>query len=219
MSLFGEYIEFWQSKYDSIFTYTYEHIYMSAVSLLIGILISIPLAIWLTRSKSGLFRNIVFNIANLFQTIPTIAMLALMIPLLGIGMKPAITALFLYSLLPLLRNTYSGLQSIDQDITEAAKGMGLNSFQRLMKVELPLAMPYIMSGVRVTTVYIISWTTLAAIVGAGGLGTMVIAGIGFNNKFMIFTGTILAVLMALLADLLFERFEKIGKRKRREATT
>lgn len=217
MELLKEYVEFWQGRYDSIFAYTYEHLFMSAISLMIGILISLPIAVLLTRTQRNLVRTIIFNLANLFQTIPTIAMLALMIPLLGIGMKPAIAALFLYSLLPLLRNTYSGLTSIDAGIIESAKGMGFNSFQRLIKIELPLAMPYILSGIRVTSVYIISWTTLAAIVGAGGLGALVIAGIGFNDKFMVFTGTILAVLMALLVDGLFETMERIKKRKRRQA--
>jgi len=152
--------------------------------------------------------NFIFNIANFFQTIPTIALLAIMIPILGIGFKPAVAALFLYALLPLLRNTYTGVQSIDPSIIDAAKGMGFNTYQRMFKIELPVALPYIMSGIRITAIYVISWTTLAALVGAGGLGDLIIAGIGYNDKFMIFTGTILAIVIALLLDLFLGKMEK-----------
>ena len=216
MEIIVNYFDFWKERYDSILEYAYQHLIMSVLSLVIGILITIPLAILLTRLKSNFLKNIVFNIANVFQTVPTIAMLALMIPILGIGMKPAVTAMFLYSLLPLLRNTYTGIQSIDPGIVDSAKGMGYGPIQRLIKIELPLALPYIMSGIRVTSVYIISWVTMAAVIGAGGLGGLIISGIGFNDKNLIFTGTILAIVMAVGTDLLFGRIDKLGKRKRRE---
>ncbi|WP_112180543.1 ABC transporter permease [Paraliobacillus zengyii] len=208
MEIILDYIDFWQRKYDSILGYTYEHILISFTAILIAIVISVPLAIYMTKMKNEKLKNMIFNIANIFQTIPTIALLAIMIPILGIGFKPAVVALFLYALLPLLRNTYAGVQSIDPGIVEAAKGMGFNTFQRLFKVELPVALPYIMSGIRVTTVYVISWTTLAAVIGAGGLGGLVLAGIGFNDKEMIFTGTILAIGIALLLDFVFAKIEK-----------
>ncbi|WP_117160947.1 ABC transporter permease [Paraliobacillus sp. X-1268] len=208
MEIILDYIDFWQRKYDSILGYTYEHILISFTAILIAIVISVPLAIYMTKMKNEKLKNVIFNIANIFQTIPTIALLAIMIPILGIGFKPAVVALFLYALLPLLRNTYAGVQSIDPGIVEAAKGMGFNTFQRLFKVELPVAIPYIMSGIRVTTVYVISWTTLAAVIGAGGLGGLVLAGIGFNDKEMIFTGTILAIGIALLLDFVFAKIEK-----------
>lgn len=208
MELILDYIDFWQRKYDSILGYTYEHILISFTAILLAIVISVPLAIYMTKMKNEKLKNLIFNIANIFQTIPTIALLAIMIPILGIGFKPAVVALFLYALLPLLRNTYAGVQSIDPGIVEAAKGMGFNTFQRLFKVELPVALPYIMSGIRVTTVYVISWTTLAAVIGAGGLGGLVLAGIGFNDKEMIFTGTILAIGIALLLDFVFAKIEK-----------
>nr|WP_231710809.1 ABC transporter permease [Gracilibacillus suaedae] len=189
-------------------TYTWEHLVISFVVMLLSIVITVPLAIYMTKMKNEQVKGLIFNIANIFQTIPTVALLAIMIPLLGIGFKPAVAALFLYALLPLLRNTYTGIQSIDPSIVEAAKGMGFSTFGRLFKVELPAAMPYVMSGIRVTTVYIISWTTLAALIGAGGLGDLILAGIGYNDKHMIFTGTILAIVIALLLDLLFHKFEK-----------
>jgi osmoprotectant transport system permease protein len=208
MELITDYIEFWQDKYDSIFMYTYEHLLISFVVILLSIVVTIPLAIYMTKMKSNKLKNLIFNIANVFQTIPTVALLAIMIPILGIGFTPAVTALFFYALLPLLRNTYAGIQSIDQSMVEAAKGMGFSPFQRVFKIELPAAMPYVMSGIRVTTVYIISWTTLAALIGAGGLGDLVLAGIGYNDQNMIFTGTILAILIALLLDLAFAKLEK-----------
>ena len=208
MELITDYIEFWQDKYDSIFMYTLEHLLISFVVILLSIVVTVPLAIYMTKMKSNKLKDLIFNLANVFQTIPTVALLAIMIPILGIGFTPAVTALFLYALLPLLRNTYAGIQSIDQSIVEAAKGMGFSRFQRVFKIELPAAMPYVMSGIRVTTVYIISWTTLAALIGAGGLGDLVLAGIGYNDQNMIFTGTIIAILIALLLDLAFAKLEK-----------
>lgn len=208
MNLIEEYIEFWRIRYDNILNYLLEHITIAFVSIAFAILITVPLAIWMTKMKNERVKQAIFNVANFFQTIPTIALFALLIPIFGIGFQPAVVALFLYALLPLLRNTYAGVESIDQGIVEAAKGMGYSTVQRLLKVELPIAVPYIMSGIRITTVYIISWTTLASVIGAGGLGDLVIAGIGSNNTYMIFTGTALAIILALLVDLVFGRIEK-----------
>jgi osmoprotectant transport system permease protein len=208
MELILEYIEFWQERYPSILEYTLQHLTISLVSVVLGTILAVPLGVYLTKIQRKATRNFIFNVANVFQTIPTIALLAVMIPLLGIGMKPAIFALFLYSLLPLLRNTYAGIESVDPEVIEAARGMGFNTFQRLFKIEIPLAFPYIMSGLRITTVYVISWTTIAAVIGAGGLGGLIIAGLGFNDKFLIFTGTVIAVLLALLTDLIMGKVEK-----------
>jgi osmoprotectant transport system permease protein len=208
MEIITDYLEFWQEKFDSILTYTAEHLLISFVVIVLSIVVTVPLAIYMTKMKSEKLKNLIFNIANIFQTIPTVALLAIMIPLMGIGFAPAVTALFLYALLPLLRNTYTGIQSIDPSIVEAAKGMGFSTFGRLFKIELPAALPYVMSGIRVTTVYIISWTTLAALIGAGGLGDLILAGIGYNDKYMIFTGTILAIVIALCLDLIMGKFEK-----------
>lgn len=203
-----DYIEYWQERYPTILEYTMQHIFISFVAIVFAMIVTIPLAIYMTKMKNQKVKNGIFQVANLLQTIPTIAMLAIMIPILGIGFKPAVTALFLYALLPLLRNTYSGIESIDPGIIEAAKGMGFNTMQRIVKIELPVAMPYIMSGIRTTSVYVISWTTLAAVIGAGGLGDLVIGGIGFNDINMILTGTILAIFIALLLDFILAKVEK-----------
>jgi osmoprotectant transport system permease protein len=208
MEFILDYIEFWKERYQSIIEYTLQHLTISLVAVVLGIILAVPLAVYITKIRKKPVRSLIFNIANVFQTIPTIALLAVMIPLLGIGMKPAIFALFLYSLLPLLRNTYAGIESVDPEVIEAAKGMGYNTIQRLFQIEIPLAFPYIMSGIRITTVYIISWTTISAVIGAGGLGGLIIAGLGFNDKFLIFTGTIMAVVLTLSADLVMSKVEK-----------
>lgn len=212
MEFLSEYLTYWSEDYSSILDYMYEHILISFTVIILAVAISVPLAIYMTKMESNKIKGLIFNIANVFQTIPTIAMLAIMIPLMGIGFTPAVVALLLYSLLPLLRNTYSGMESVSSEIVEAAKGMGFSTFQRLFKVELPVAFPYVMSGIRVTAVYIISWTTLAALIGAGGLGDLVLAGIGYNDQNMIFTGTILAIVIAVSLDLVLGRIEKIVKR-------
>src|SRR5699024_3616351 len=198
----------WSEKYPSILEYMWEHVIISFTVIIIAVLFTVPLAIIMTKLKSGKIKAVIFNIANIFQTIPTIALLAIMIPILGIGFNPAIVALFLYPLLPLLRNTYAGMQSVDPEIIEAAKGMGFSTMQRLFKIELPVALPYVMSGIRVTSVYIISWTTLAALIGAGGLGDRGLAGIGYNDQLMILTGTILAIVIAILLDIILGQVEK-----------
>ncbi|PLT28580.1 ABC transporter permease [Peribacillus deserti] len=200
--MIAEYITFLKERYPDILARTGEHLIIVGAAVILGCIVAITTAIILTRFKDSLAGSISFGLANIFQTIPSIALLAMLIPLLGVGRNPAILALFLYSLLPLLRNTYSGIKEVDANIVEAARGMGYSSFQRLWKIELPLAKPYILSGIRLTTVYIISWTTLAAIVGAGGLGDLIIAGMANNNNFLIFTGTISAIILALAADLI-----------------
>ena len=147
-------------------------------------------------------------------------MLGILLPLLGVGLMPAIVALFLYSLMPVLRNTYAGFKSIDQGVIQPAIGMGYSPAQRLLQIELPLAIPYIMSGIRLTTVYIVNWATLATLIGAGGLGEPIISGLGVYDKPLIFAAAILSMLLALVADFLLGLVEKAffkknyGKKKK-----
>jgi len=203
-----DYMEFLHNRYPDILTAILEHISISLISILLGVLIAVPLGILLANHSVKWLNSLVFTIANLFQTIPSLALLAIMIPLFGIGMKPAIIALFLYSLLPILRNTYAGFTSVDQSILQAARGMGYSSLQRILQIQLPLAFPYMMSGLRMTMVYIISWTTLAALIGAGGLGQLIVSGIGVNKEELIITGSVAAILLALLTDRLLSLIEK-----------
>lgn len=208
MKLIQDYFSFLQERYPDILARSGEHLTIVGLAVLFGCIVAITTGILLTRVKEGPLNGFVFGLVNVFQTVPTIALLAMLIPLMGIGMKPAIFALFLYSLLPLLRNTYSGIREVDGSIVEAARGMGFGTFQRLFKIELPLAFPYILSGIRLTTVYIISWTTLAALIGAGGLGDLIIAGMSNNDNFLIFTGTISAIILAVIVDVVLGFFSK-----------
>lgn len=144
-----------------------EHIFISGIALLLGILFAVPIGILLTRTKRT--AAIVIGLTSALQTVPSLALLALMIPIFGVGKIPAIIALFIYSLLPILRNTYIGIREVSSDYKDAAKGMGMTNVQSIFMVELPIAMPTIMAGIRLAAVYVIAWATLASYIGAGGL--------------------------------------------------
>ncbi|MFD1708899.1 ABC transporter permease [Siminovitchia sediminis] len=185
-----------------------EHILITLVAVFLGCLVSIPLGMYLTRTKVKWIHSTTFMITNVFQTIPSLALLAMLLPLLGVGMLPAIVALFLYSLLPILRNTYAGFKSINEGIIQSAIGMGYSPMQRLFQIEFPLAFPYIMSGIRLTTVYIINWATLATLIGAGGLGELIVSGLGVYDKPLILAAAVLSMALALIADFLLSLLEK-----------
>jgi osmoprotectant transport system permease protein len=208
---------FLSSRQADILVALREHILISLSSVLLGAIIAIPIGIWLAGKHRGWVNGVVFTIANILQTMPSLALLAILIPVLGIGRTPAIFALFLYSLMPIMRNTYAGFQTVDPNVLEAARGMGYSRIQSLLRIQLPLAFPYIMSGLRVTTVYIISWATLATLIGAGGLGQLIFSGLGVNKKELIVTGAILAVLLALVADFLLGLAERWVTAKTRTA--
>lgn len=185
-----------------------EHLVLVFVPVGLAALVTIPLGILATRYKW--IEVPVMNLANIFQTIPSLALLALMIPLgLGIGQKPALVALFLYSLLPILRNTYIGIRSVDDSVIQAARGMGMTYFQRLYMVELPIAIPVIMGGIRTATVIIIGTATLAAMIGGGGLGDFIVTGLGMVRDELILFGAVPAAILALLAEFVLGRLENI----------
>jgi osmoprotectant transport system permease protein len=213
-SWWESYIAFLMERYPDIWAAALKHLEISAISVALGSLVAIPLGIILGNSSNRYLKSFLFGLANLFQTIPSLALLALLIPIMGIGMKPAIFALFLYSLLPLLRNTYAGFESADRSILEAATGMGYSSLQKILFIQLPIALPFILSGIRVTTVYIISWTTLASLIGGGGLGDLIFSGLGVNKPELILTGAVAAIVLALLADFLLSQLEKKGSKRK-----
>lgn len=217
MKILQDYFEFLQLRMPDIAARSGEHLMIVGLAVALGCLVAITTGIILTRIKEGPVSALVFGIVNIFQTVPTIALLAMLIPLMGIGLKPAVFALFLYSLLPLLRNTYSGIKEVNQGVIESARGIGYSSMQRLWKIEMPLAFPFILSGIRLTTVYIISWTTLAALIGAGGLGDLIIAGMANNDNFLIFTGTISAIILALLVDFILGFITRKNREQSRQA--
>ncbi|MHA3066935.1 ABC transporter permease [Lacticaseibacillus saniviri] len=185
---------------------TWEQFYISAIALGLGIIVAIPLSIVLTRfDRTAKF---VMGLAGMLQTVPSLALLALMIPLFGIGRVPAVIALFIYSLLPIMRNTYIGMENVSPTLKDSAKGMGMTSFQSIMQLEVPLAMPVIMSGIRVSAVYVISWATIASYIGAGGLGDLIFSGLNLFQPALIIGGTIPVTLLALVVDYLLGLLEK-----------
>lgn len=143
----------------------FEHIQISFIALFLAVVIAIPLGIYLTNKKK--IAESIIGISAVLQTIPSLALLGLLIPLFGIGKVPAIIALVVYALLPILRNTFTGINEVDSSLKEAAMAMGMNTQKRLVKVELPLAMPVIMAGIRTAMVLIVGTATLAALIGAG----------------------------------------------------
>ncbi|MBP1039597.1 ABC transporter permease [Vagococcus sp. BWB3-3] len=190
--------QFWQQYGSEILLKLWEHLYISFSAIILGVIVAIPLGALLTRLKKG--AETLINVVGFLQTIPSLALLSLMIPIFGIGKGSAIAALFLYSLLPIVRNTYVGIQGVDPTYLDAAKGMGMSKWHRLLKVELPLSFSVILSGVKQSAVYVISWTTLAAYIGAGGLGDFIFNGLTLYRLDLILMGIIPITLLALLTD-------------------
>lgn len=187
-----------KSKKKYLYRIFKEHLILSFGALIFAILFSVPMGVLLTRKPT--IASIVFPMINTIQTIPSLALLGFLIPILGIGLTPAILALFLYSLLPLVRNTYTGIDSVDNDFVEASRGIGLTDWQILFRVEIPLAMPVILAGVRTASVIVIGTATLAALVGAGGLGDPIFRGVATVNSNLILLGAIPSALLAVAAD-------------------
>lgn len=203
--------QFMQQQSGKLLTQTVEHIGLTFISLLIAVVIGLPLGIFIARKKR--FSGAVLGVAGVLQTIPSIALLGFMIPLLGIGPKPAIVALFLYALLPIIRNTFTGITGVNASVKEAAQAMGMSTSQILFKVELPLAMPVILAGIRTATVINVGVATLASYIAAGGLGEFIFGGISLNNINMILAGAIPAALLAILFDLALAVLQKISFKK------
>lgn len=185
---------------------TYEHLWITSVALLIATVVGVSLGILLTRYQP--LSRPVLGFVNIVQTVPSIALLGFMIPFFGIGITPAIIALFLYALLPIVRNTYAGIQGVDPLVVEAARGLGLSDRQVLQQVELPLALPMIFAGLRTATVINIGVATLCALIAAGGLGEYIFRGIAVNNTNMILAGAVPASLLAIVLDTLLGWLEK-----------
>lgn len=200
-----ELISIFQNRWPDIMMGTWQHMQLTFLSLFLAIVISVPLGIFLTRHRS--LSDLVIGITSIFQTIPSLALLGFMIPLLGIGFVPAIVALTIYGLLPILRNTYIGITGVDQAAIEAGIGMGMTSRQVLFMVEVPLALSIIMAGIRTATVLIVGVATLAALIGAGGLGDLIFRGIAMAKAELILAGAIPAALLALVLDYLLKCLE------------
>lgn len=200
---------FWQeilSRRHDLWQALGQHIEISLISLLVALVIAIPVAIWAKNHRR--FAEVILQITSVLQTIPSLALLGLLIPIVGIGSVPAIIALVVYALLPIFQNTYTGLTEIDPSLLEAADAFGMSTVRKLFKVEFPLAMPMIISGVRTALVQIIGTATLAALIGAGGLGSFILLGIDRNNTNLILIGAILSALLAIVLSLFIQWLQK-----------
>lgn len=209
----NEFIAFILKSREEIGEQLLEHLQLTFISLGLAICISIPLGVWLVRQER--FSGFVLGVVSAIQTIPSLALLGLMLPLLGIGVVPAVTALFLYALLPLVRNIYTGIKEIDPTVILAARGMGLSKGQILRKIELPIALPIIFAGIRTAAVINVGVATLASLIGAGGLGEYIFRGISLNNTHMLLAGAVPAALLALLIDFLLGILERLIRRRPR----
>ncbi|MCU7613512.1 ABC transporter permease/substrate-binding protein [Chryseobacterium sp. GMJ5] len=204
---------FWQfvvEQHEKLFIQITQHLGLTFLSLALAILVGLPLGILIARKRN--LSPPVLGFAGILQTIPSIALLGFMIPAFGIGATPAIVALLIYALLPIIRNTYTGITEVNPAVIESAKAMGMNPAQLLFKVELPLAMPYIIAGIRTAAVINVGIATLASFVAAGGLGEFIFGGISLNNSNMILAGAIPAALLAILLDQAIGFLQKSGFR-------
>lgn len=188
---------------------TVEHLALVVIAMLIAILIAVPVGMFIVQRPGP--RTVALGIANIFQTIPSLALFGFLIPIPwigGLGRRTAIVALVLYALLPILRNTYVGLSGIDPAVLEAAEAMGMTSAQILFRVRFPLALAVILAGIRTATILTIGIATIAAEIGAGGLGTFIFRGVALVSDSLILAGAIPAALLALTADFLLGLVER-----------
>ncbi|AHD04600.1 ABC transporter permease [Paenibacillus larvae] len=203
MQLFWNYI---RENWVDLLSLTYDHILMVFIGIFSALVVGIPLGMLAARRKR--LAPVIMTIGNILQVFPSLAMLVLLMIVFGLGFKTVVIGLFLYSLMPIIRNTYVGLKQVDPSITEAGRGVGMSSTQLLFKVQLPLSLPFIMTGIRVAAVIAIGVATIAPLVGGGGLGREIYSGINMDNAARLYAGAVPAALLALIADLLFGRLEK-----------
>ncbi|NSL50324.1 ABC transporter permease [Bacillus sp. P2(2020)] len=197
--------EYISNYYDYIFSLFLDHLIIMALSLGISLVIALPIGFFLTKVKW--LSVTILSFLGIIYAIPSMAFFALLIPIAGLGMKPAIIALVAYSQLILVRNVMVGFQSINPSIVEAGKGMGLNSFQLFWKIQLPLALPIIIGGIRIATISIIGIATIAAWINAGGLGVLLFEGLYQNATHKIIIGTVLVSFLALFTNQLLLKIE------------
>ena len=211
MKKISELIKLYIERYDFFLKLTLEHLKISGISIIIATLIGGILGILISEYKKT--STLVLSITNFLYTIPSISLLGFLIPFSGIGNTTAIIALTIYALLPMIRNTYAGIDNIDKSIIESARGMGSTEFQILYKIKIPLATTVILAGFKNMVVMTIALAGIASFIGAGGLGVAVYRGITTNNQTMTIAGSLLIALLALLCDLIIGGIEKIIKRR------
>lgn len=194
------------NRQDLIVERSIEHLYISFMAIIIAVCISVPLGIYISRKRK--VAEFYIGITAVLQTIPSLALFGFLVPILGIGTITALVALIIYALLPILRNTYTGITEVDEGIIEAGQGMGMTSRQILWKIQLPLSLPFMMAGIRTATVLTVGVATLATFVGAGGLGDVIWRGLQSWNNSLVLAGAIPVALMALFFDFILKIIEK-----------
>lgn len=191
-------IEYLQGHWQLVLKLTWQHIYISAITLAIALVICIPLGIYLTKNER--LTPYAIGLANVGETIPSLAFLAFLIPVVGIGNKNAIIVLVIYAILPILQNTYTGIKSVPSSLVQAARGVGMTEFQVLLWVQIPIAKPVIIAGIRVAAVWTIGTATLAAAIGGGGLGKLIFSGLAAYRSEITFAGAFPATILAIAVD-------------------
>ena len=194
---------------DTFFTLLEQHLVLVGVSSLFAIVVALPAGILVTRPRFRRLEWVVSNIANLGQTIPSLAVLALLLGVLGLGFKTAVFALFIYSVLPIFRNTVAGIDSINDDLIDAARGMGLKPYQVLFRIELPNAAYSIIAGIRTAIVLNIGTAALAYLIGGGGFGNWIFTGINLFDNGTLISGAVPVTLLAVLVDFLLRLLEYV----------
>ncbi|HEX7065995.1 MAG TPA: ABC transporter permease [Bacillales bacterium] len=211
MTLIMDLVQYTADNWGYILALTWDHILMVMVAVGLALIVGIPLGIISARFEKA--APVILNFANFVQITPSLALLAVMLLFFGLGFMAAVAALFLYSLLPIIRNTYVGLREVNPHLLEAGTGFGMTAFQLLTKVQLPLSFPFLMAGLRVASVIAVGVASIAPYVGADGLGELIIAGISTQNTVKIYAGAIPAAMLAILADIFLGLTEKRAKRK------
>jgi osmoprotectant transport system permease protein len=196
---FADFLDYLQRNRGLLFEYFLEHVQLVAAGVLLAFLVGVPLGILCTRSR--MLARLILTITGILQVVPSLAMLVLLMLWLGIGNNTVMAGLFLYSLNPIVRNTYVGLQQVGSSYLEAGRGVGMSSWQLLWSVRFPLSLAYIMTGIRIAAVIAIGVATIAPLVGGDGLGREVYAGINGQNSLRIYAGALPAALLAIVADI------------------
>lgn len=215
--MINEVINSLMTRSDFYLEHLLEHIYISLLSIIIAGIIGLIIGILISEYKGA--SGVVLTLINIIYTIPSISLLGILIPISGIGNKSAIIALTIYALLPMVRNTYTGISNIDENIIEAARGMGSTDFQILYKIQLPLAFPVIMSGLRNMVTMTIALTGIASFIGAGGLGVAIYRGITTNNMAMTISGSLIIALLAFITDFVLGILEKVANSRKKKKIT
>jgi osmoprotectant transport system permease protein len=205
-------MDYLSANWPELLQLTLQHCYLVGLAVGCAILVGVPLGILMSRFEW--LATPLLAVATIILTLPSIALFGLMIPIFsrfgaGIGAVPAITAVFLYSLLPIMRNTYLALRNVEAGIREAGIGIGMTAWQRLRLVELPLSVPVILGGVRTAVVMNIGVMTIAAVIGAGGLGSLIIRAIGQSSMMKLLVGAVLVSVLAIVADLLLQALQRV----------